>query len=200
FIFSFNYDNLRCHSYLIASSDKYTEKLRGKKKKQCSVDQETGSQTSVFVKRFTTVGELNQPDLSIYLNFMLRFLMLSPPLSHISLQEHGIKFGRLHTILQNFDSLMLTPFEIWYLCMAIISDSVNEIFGNLPALFAYRNQAFILLIKCETYAMIALMQNSKNRIAKLIKLKQLLQTISKETVLQTFFPNQLLPNSARNEL
>ncbi|EJW79441.1 hypothetical protein WUBG_09650 [Wuchereria bancrofti] len=121
--------------------------------------------------------------------------MLSPPLSHISIQEHATKFGQLQAVLEILDSLMLTPFEIWYLCMIIISESVNEIFGNLPALYAYRNEAFILLMKCETYAMVALMQNNKNRITKLMKLKELLQTISKETVLQTFFPN-----SVRNQL
>ncbi|VIO86128.1 tailless protein, putative [Brugia malayi] len=208
----------RCRNYLIASTDELTQKLRNKKTKACFIDHGTRNQHSAFVKRLKEVGQFSQLNSSIYLNFMLRFMMLSPPLSHISIEErilllnhswhmlfivnyatyfesNVIKFGELQTVLEILDSLMLTPFEIWYLCMIIISESVNEIFGNLPALYAYRNEAFILLMKCETYAMVALMQNNKNRIGKLMKLKELLQTISKETVLQTFFPN-----SIRNQL
>ncbi|VDN93091.1 unnamed protein product [Brugia pahangi] len=220
----------KCRKYLIASTDEHTQKLKNKKTKACFIDHGARNQHSAFVKRLKEVGQFSQLNSSIYLNFMLRFMMLSPPLSHISIEErilllnhswhvlfiinyatyfesskissiffffyfYVIKFGELQTVLEILGSLMLTPFEIWYLCMIIISESVNEIFGNLPALYAYRNEAFILLIKCETYALVALMQNNKNRIGKLMKLKELLQTISKETVLQTFFPN-----SIRNQL
>uniref|UniRef100_A0A8R1TUD4 Uncharacterized protein n=1 Tax=Onchocerca volvulus TaxID=6282 RepID=A0A8R1TUD4_ONCVO len=48
---------------------------------------ETERQTFASVKRLAEVGEFGRLDSSIYLNFMLRFMMLSPPLSQISIQE-----------------------------------------------------------------------------------------------------------------
>ncbi|KAL3981681.1 Zinc finger C4 type (two domains) family protein [Acanthocheilonema viteae] len=205
----------RCYGCSIAPSDKINERVRDRKKKEYAMGRRRRNQASSFVKQLTTVGEFVQLDSCICLNFMLRFMMLSPPLSHISIHErilllnhswhtlfiinyaiyfesNSIKFDRLQTTVQKLNSLMLTPLEIWYLCMAIISDSANEIFSNLPALYAYRNHAFILLIKYEAYAMMTLIQNDKNRISKLAKFKKLLQTISKETVMRTFFPNQYL--------
>ncbi|VBB32123.1 unnamed protein product [Acanthocheilonema viteae] len=113
----------RCYGCSIAPSDKINERVRDRKKKEYAMGRRRRNQASSFVKQLTTVGEFVQLDSCICLNFMLRFMMLSPPLSHISIHEHSIKFDRLQTTVQKLNSLMLTPLEIWYLCMAIISDS-----------------------------------------------------------------------------
>ncbi|MCP9266287.1 Photoreceptor-specific nuclear receptor [Dirofilaria immitis] len=123
----------RFHNYLITSFDEPTE--GSKDNKNYFIGQETASQTFTFAKRLAAVGESGRPDLNIYLNFMLRFMMLVPSLSDMSIEQrillldhswhrlfivnyaaylesNYIKFGRLQEVLQNMNSLMLNPFEI----------------------------------------------------------------------------------------
>uniref|UniRef100_A0A915Q5S6 Nuclear receptor domain-containing protein n=1 Tax=Setaria digitata TaxID=48799 RepID=A0A915Q5S6_9BILA len=73
----------RFDNYLSVTSGKLNEQ----DKKNFSIGEGTNTQTLTFVDRLMFGRGYNHPDASGYLNFMLRCVMLSSPLSRITIQE-----------------------------------------------------------------------------------------------------------------
>ncbi|KAM3726792.1 Retinoic acid receptor RXR-alpha [Dirofilaria immitis] len=148
----------RFHNYLITSFDEPTE--GSKDNKNYFIGQETASQTFTFAKRLAAVGESGRPDLNIYLNFMLRFMMLVPSLSDMSIEQRILlldhSWHRLFIV--NYAAYLESNYikfgRLQELCKTIISDS-GKIISSKYIVEVLINSGIFILLNYDIYIFFA---------------------------------------------